>query len=63
MGYTSNHRVLMMVYQFLLRKASIKKILGNNTMAPTQPQSHLPTPITKKGLFYGRNVIATIKYH
>jgi len=59
MGYTSNQRVLKMVYQFLLRKASIKK-LGNNTMATTQTQSHLPTPITKPGLSYGKNVIATI---
>ena len=42
------------------KKVKMKK-MGNKTMAPTQPQSHLTTPITKKGLFYGRNVIATIK--
>ena len=29
-------------------------------MATTQTQSHLPTPITKPGLSYGKNVIATI---
>jgi hypothetical protein len=32
-------------------------------MATTQPQSHLPTQITKPGLSYGKNVIASIKYH
>jgi hypothetical protein len=43
-------------------KASMKK-LGNNTMATTKTQSQIPTPITKPGLSYGKNVIATIKYH
>jgi hypothetical protein len=32
-------------------------------MATTQPQSHLPTPITKPGLSYGKKLSATIKYH
>jgi hypothetical protein len=39
------------------------KKLGNNTMATTKTQSQIPTPITKPGLSYGKNVIATIKYH
>jgi molybdopterin-binding protein len=39
------------------------KKLRNNTLATTEPQSHLPTPITMQGLSNGKNVIATIKYH
>jgi hypothetical protein len=32
-------------------------------MAKTQPQLHLPTPNTTRGLSYGEKVIATTKYH
>jgi hypothetical protein len=46
----------------LTRKGPNKK-LGNNTLATTEPQSHLPTPITMQGLSNGKTVIATIKYH
>jgi len=38
----------------------LNKNVGNNTKAKSQPHLHLPT---KPGLSFGKNLLATIKYH
>jgi len=49
-------------YSFPTKKGLNKK-LGNCLLANTQPVGHLPTAITKGGLYYGKSNIATIKNH
>jgi hypothetical protein len=41
----------------------LNKNFGNTTMTTIQSQSYQPTPLTKEGLSFGINGLATIKYH